>query len=132
MLSAVCHPADAHMSAHHTDLVALNPKNEEIRMPAVRGLADAGSALGGLPRELLDRAAIAPRRQRTFEMVDGRILAGGVGYCLLQAESYATHDEIAFAEPGDMPPAEVRTLVGLGVLVEALAHRLAATVTLVV
>jgi hypothetical protein len=53
-----------------------------------------------------------------------------IGYCILEAEGFATNDEVVFAQPGDMHLLGVRTLEGFGVTVDAVAHRLVATVTI--
>jgi hypothetical protein len=53
-----------------------------------------------------------------------------VGFCILEAEGFVTNDEIVFAEAGDMHLLGVRTLEGFGVMVDPLAHRMVATITL--
>jgi hypothetical protein len=53
-----------------------------------------------------------------------------VGFCILESEGFVTNDEVVFAQPGDMHLLGVRTLEGFGVMVDPLAHRLVATVTL--
>lgn len=54
-----------------------------------------------------------------------------VGYCILEAQGFATADEVVFAEPADMCLLGVRTLEGFGVVVDAIAHRLLSTPTIV-
>jgi predicted aspartyl protease len=112
-------------------LVAINPKREEIRSAPVNVLVDTGSELSWLPAEVLAGTGIQPRRKRLFKMADGRTMDRGVGYCLLEAEGFVTIDEVVFASPGDMLLLGVRTLEGFGVMVDLLAHRLVATITLV-
>ena len=118
------------MSAFYTDLIAINPKREEVKTPPTRILVDTGSELSWLPREVLLAAGITPRRQRVFKMADGRMMTRDVGFCILEAESHLTNDEIVFAEPGDFHLLGIRTLEGFGVMVDALAHRFVATATL--
>ena len=118
------------MSAYYLKLVAINPKREEIRSEPVRVLVDTGSELSWLPAAVLADTGIQPRRKRTFKLADGRIMERDVGFCILESEGFITNDEIVFALPGDMHLLGVRTLEGFGVMVDSLAHRLVATITL--
>ena len=117
------------MSAYYLNLVAVNPKREEIRSEPVRVLVDSGSELSWLPAEVLAATGIVPRRKRSFRLADGRTMERDVGFCILEAEGFITNDEIVFAQPGDMHLLGVRTLEGFGVMVDSLAHRLVATIT---
>lgn len=119
------------MSALYLDMVAINPKREEIRSEPIRVMVDSGSELSWLPARALADAGITPRRKRQFRMADGRVMARDVGYCILEAQGFATNDEVVFAEPGDMCLLGVRTLEGFGVVVDAIAHRLLSTFTIV-
>jgi predicted aspartyl protease len=111
-------------------LVAINPKQEEIRTAPVRVLVDTGSELSWLPAEVLTNAGIHPRRKRLFRMADGRTMERDVGFCILESEGFVTNDEVVFAQPGEMHLLGVRTLEGFGVTVDPLEHRLVATITL--
>jgi predicted aspartyl protease len=119
------------MSAFYLDMVAINPKREEIRSGPVRVMVDSGSELSWLPAEALRDAGITPRRKRRFRMTDGRVMERDVGYCILEAQGHATADEVVFAQPGDTHLLGVRTLEGFGVVVDAIAHRLLSTFTIV-
>jgi predicted aspartyl protease len=118
------------MSAYYVNLVAVNPKREEVRSDSVRVLVDTGSELSWMPAEVLAKAGIQPRRKRLFTMADGRTMQREVGFCILESEGFITNDEVVFAEPGDMHLLGVRTLEGFGVMVDPLAHKLVATATL--
>jgi predicted aspartyl protease len=118
------------MSAYYVNLIAINPKREEIRSVPVRVLVDTGSELSWLPIEVLVSTGIQPRPKRLFRMADGRTMDRDVGFCILESEGFITNDEVVFAQPGDMHLLGVRTLGGFGVTVDPLAHRLVATVTL--
>jgi len=118
------------VSAYYVDLIAINPKREEIRSAPVRVLVDTGSELSWLPIDVLASTGIQPRRKRLFRMADGRTMDRDVGFCILESEGFITNDEVVFAQPGDMHLLGVRTLEGFGVTVDPLAHRLVATVTL--
>lgn len=119
------------MSAFYLDMVAINPKREEIRCEPVRVMIDSGSELSWLPAEALNKAGITPRRKRRFRLADGRVMEREVGYCILEAQGFSTNDEVVFAQPGDMCLLGVRTLEGFGVVVDAIAHRLLSSITIV-
>lgn len=119
------------MSAFYLEMVAINPKREELRSEPVRALVDSGSELSWMPAEALGSAGIMPRRKRRFRLADGRVMERDVGYCILEAQGFSTNDEVVFAEPGDMHLLGVRTLEGFGVVVDAIAHRLLSTFTIV-
>jgi predicted aspartyl protease len=129
---AVRYPLHQHngMSVYYVNLIAINPKHEEVRSAAVRVLVDTGSELSWLPAEVLTSAGIQPRRKRLFRMADGRTMDRDVGFCILESEGFVTNDEVVFAQPGDMHLLGVRTLEGFGVMVDPVAHRLVATITL--
>lgn len=118
------------MSVFRVNLVARNPKREELVTPPVALLVDTGSELTWMPAELLEAIGVTPRRKRQFRMADGKLMSRPVGYAIVAAEGYETTDEVVFAEPGDMKLLGVRTLEGFGVAADPLAHRLVATSTL--
>jgi predicted aspartyl protease len=118
------------MSAYYLNLIAVNPKREEIRSVPVRVLVDTGSELSWLPENVLREAGISRRRRRLFQMADGRTMERDVGFCILETDGFVTNDEVVFAQTGDMYLLGVRTLEGFGVMVDALAHRLVKTATL--
>ncbi len=72
---------------------------------------------------------ILARRKRLFRLADGRTMGRNVGYCIVEAEGFATNDEIVFAEPGDMHRLGGRTLEGFGVMVDPIGHRFVTTIT---
>jgi clan AA aspartic protease len=119
------------MSLFKVNVVARNPKREELATPPVQVLVDTGSELTWLPKEVLAKIGITPRRKRTFSMANKQIIEREVGYAILAAEGYETNDEVVLAEPGDMNLLGVRTLEGFGVTVDNIAHRFVATTTLV-
>lgn len=119
------------MSGFYLEMIAINPKQEEIRSAPVRVMVDSGSQLSWMPAETLTQAGITPRGKRRFRMADGRVMERDVGYCILKAHGHSTTDEVVFAEPGDMHLLGVRTLEGFGVVVDAIAHRLLSTFTIV-
>ena len=119
------------MSAFKVNVVARNPKREELSTQPIPALVDSGSELTWLPADVLASVGIAPRRKRMFSTATQQKVEREVGYAILSAEGYETNDEVVFAEPGDMTLLGVRTLEGFGVVVDNIAHRFVATATLV-
>lgn len=119
------------MSLFRVNVVARNPKREEIETPPVEALVDTGSELTWLPRDVLHQAGITPRRQRWFRTATSQTVTREVGYAILAADGYETADEVVFAEPGDLILLGVRTLEGFGVAVDNVGHRFVAQATIV-
>jgi clan AA aspartic protease len=119
------------MSMFKVNVVARNPKREELATPPIEALVDTGSELTWLPRDVLKNVGITPRRKRIFSTATQQKVEREVGYAILSAEGYETNDEVVFAEPGDMTLLGVRTLEGFGVMVDNIGHRFVATSTIV-
>src|SRR5438132_11177753 len=119
------------MSAVKFNVIARNPKREELATQPVEALVDTGSELTWLPADVLKSVGITPRRKRVFATATQQKVEREVGYAILSSEGYETNDEVVFAEPGDMTLLGVRTLEGFGVMVDNIAHRFVATTTLV-
>ncbi|MGH7393544.1 MAG: retroviral-like aspartic protease family protein [Candidatus Rokuibacteriota bacterium] len=119
------------MSPFTVDVVARNPKREELATPPIAALVDTGSELTWLPAGLLQQAGITPRRRRTFSTATKERVTRDVGYAIVSAEGYETNDEVVFAEPGDMILLGVRTLEGFGVVVDSIGHRFITQPTIV-
>jgi len=119
------------MSAFKVNVVARNPKREELSTQPLPALVNTGSELTWLPADVLISVGITPRRKRMFATATQQKIEREVGYAILSAEGYETNDEVVFAEPGDMTLLGVRTLEGFGVMVDNIAHRFVATTTLV-
>ena len=113
------------------NVVACNPKREELATPPVEALVDTGSELTWLPGELLTAAGIVSRRRRTFQTATKQVIERDIGYAILRSEGYESIDEVVFAEKGDMTLLGVRTLEGFGVSVDNIGHRFVSTTTLV-
>ena len=119
------------MSVYKVNVVARNPKNEDLATEPLEALVDTGSELTWLPADVLGGAGITPRRKRIFATATQQRIEREVGYAILSAEGYATIDEVVFAESGDMTLLGVRTLEGFGVMVDNIGHRFVATTTIV-
>jgi clan AA aspartic protease len=137
----LCAPALATLSFEHgillgmsmfkVNVVARNPKQEELETQPIAALVDTGSELTWLPAEILRSVGITPRRKRVFATATQQKIEREVGYAILRAEGYETNDEVVFAEPSDMTLLGVRTLEGFGVTVDNVGHRFVATTTIV-
>lgn len=119
------------MSLFRLAVIAINPKREELRSPAIDALVDTGSELTWLPADLLRSIGLTPRRKRGFITATKTLISRDVGDAILAVEEFETTDEVVFAEPGDMTSLGIRTLEGFGVMVDPLAHRLVSTTTIV-
>ena len=119
------------MSMFKVNVIARNPKREELATKPLEAFVDTGSELTWLPGEVLKSAGITPRRKRVFATATKQQIEREVGYAILSAEGYETNDEVVFAESGDMTLLGVRTLEGFGVMVDHIGHRFVATTTIV-
>ena len=119
------------MSMFKVNVIARNPKREELATKPLEAMVDTGSELTWLPGEVLRGAGITPRRKRIFATATQEKIQREVGYAILSAEGNETNDEVVFAESGDMTLLGVRTLEGFGVMVDNIGHRFAAKTTIV-
>ena len=119
------------MSMFKVSLTATNPKDETRCTPPVEALVDTGSELSWLPKQILYDAGIVPRGKKRFVTATKQIVERDYGYAILEAEGYATNDEVVFAEDTDMSLLGVRTLEGFSVMVDNIGHRFVATTSLV-
>jgi predicted aspartyl protease len=113
------------------NVTARNPKHEELATQPLSAPVDTGSELTWLPADVLLAIGITPRPKRVFATATQQRIERGIGYAILSAEGYETSDEVVFGESGDMTLLGVRTLDGFGVIVDAIANRFLATITLV-
>lgn len=118
------------VSVFKVNVVACNPKREELSTPPLEALVDTGSELTRLPADTLLNIGVAPRRERAFRTATKPLIQREDGHAILRAEGYETVEEVVFAERGDMTLLGARTLEGLGVMVDNSAHRFVATTTL--
>ena len=112
------------------NLTAVNPSERQRRTPPVEVMVDTGSELSWLPRKELQNIGINSEGKKRFVLANKDIIERDIGYAILQAEGYATNDEVVFAEDGDMTLLGVRTIEGFSVMVDNIGHRFVATATL--
>ena len=106
------------------NLTAVNPSERQRRTPPVEVMVDTGSELSWLPRKELQNIGINPEGKKRFVLANKEIIERDIDYAILQAEGYATNDEIVFAEDGNMTLLGVRTIEGFSVMVDNIGHRL--------
>ena len=82
------------MSMFKVNVVARNPKQEELETQPVEALVDTGSELTWLPGEILQRVGITPRRKRIFATATQQKIEREVGYAILSAEGYETNGSV--------------------------------------
>jgi predicted aspartyl protease len=119
------------MSRFKVNVVARNPKSEELAAEPMAALVDTGSELTWLPADVLKGAGVTSCRKRIFATATKQQVGRDVGCAILSAEGYDTNDEVVFAASGDMTLLGVGTLEGFGVMVDNIAHRFVATTTIV-
>ena len=112
------------------NMTAVNPKEEHRCTPPVEVMVDTSELLSWMPKEKLRDIGITPEGKKRFVTATKEIAERDFGYAILQAEGYATNDEVVFAEDNDMSLLGVRTLEGFSVMVDNIGHRFVATVTL--
>jgi hypothetical protein len=83
------------------NVIARNPKREELATKPLEELVDTGSELTRLPADVLKGPGITPRRKRIFATVAQQKIKREIGYAILSAEGYETNDEVVFAESGE-------------------------------
>src|SRR3984893_8798801 len=111
------------MSAFKVNVVARNPKREELSTQPLPALVDTGSELTWLPADVLMSVGITPRRKRVFATATQQKIEREIGYAILSAEGYETNDEVVFAEPGDMTLPGDKTLEGFVMRMDNIARR---------
>ena len=119
------------MSTFKVNVIARNPKSEELSTQPISALVDTASELTWLPADVLNSVGIKPRRKRMFATATQQKVERDVGYAILSAEGYETNDEVVFAQPSDLTPLGMRTLAGFGAMVDSIAHRFVGNTTLV-
>lgn len=119
------------MSIFKIDVIAINPKSEELKTSPIKAIVDTGSELTWLPKDKLTEIGIPPKKKKLFMTATGQRVERDVGYAILSAQGYETNDEVVFAENSDMILLGVRTLEGFGVSVDNVRHRLVTQITLV-
>src|SRR5438876_11910001 len=119
------------MSAFKVNVVARNPKREELSTQPIPALVDSGSELTWLPANILTSVVSRYVESECSPLPRRKKVEREVGYAILSAEGYETNDEVVFAEPGDLTLLGVRTLEGFGVMVDNIGHRFVATTTIV-
>jgi len=111
------------MSSFKVQVVAVNPKDETKITQPIEAMVDTGYELTWLPRNLLTKIGIKPRKKKFFVTATGEKVEREVGYAILRAEGFEANDEVVFGEKGDFDLLGVYTIEGFGVMVDNIAHR---------
>jgi len=113
------------MGSLATSISVTNPQDrtQVVVIPSL--LVDSGSELTWVRTERLRPAKIQPvRTQQKFELADGSTVARDVGWAIIQVGTFATIDEVVFANANDKELLGVHTLEGLRLLVDPHGRRL--------
>jgi clan AA aspartic protease len=115
------------MGCFYADVVVLNVKEESRKAAVQHLLVDTGAESSWIPRAILESIGVERRKKdQSFQMANGQIITRGVGYAVIQSDSYETVDEVVFAEAGDLPLLGARTLEGFNARVDPVNKRLVA------
>lgn len=94
-------------------------RSEELEL-----LVDTGSTYTWIPKGVLGRLGIKPKRRRRFRTVDGRMLERGVGETIVECMGERATRVVVFAEEKDAAVLGVDALEGLGLEVDPLTKQL--------
>ena len=91
-------------------------------------LVETGSEATRVPRKVLEQLGVqAEKKDRSFQMANGKVITRTVGYALLEVPpDFKTVDEVVFAQEGDLSILGARSLEGLNVRVGPEAKQLVA------
>jgi predicted aspartyl protease len=92
------------------------------RSGEITALADTGSTLTWIPRDVLAGIDIRPMRRTTVELLDGRRMERDTAEALVELGDDATASRVVFGEPGDATVLGLTVLEQLGLAVDPV-HR---------
>ena len=87
-------------------------------------LVDTGSEFTWIPRTVLESLDVKVQRRQGFIVADGRRLERDMGYAIVHAASFATADDVVFAEAEDLVLLGVRSIEGLNLRVDVVRKQL--------
>ena len=73
------------MSMFKVNVIARNPKRQELATKPLEAVVDTGSELTWVPAEVLKGAGITPRRKRIFAMAPQQKVEREIGCAILSA-----------------------------------------------
>ncbi|MDT7887643.1 MAG: aspartyl protease family protein [Desulfurococcales archaeon] len=103
-------------------VVIRNPEVGAAR--EVELIADTGSILTWISKDVLKEIGIKPRRVRLFRTIDGRVITREVGVATIRYEDYEGDVEVVFAEGGDAQVLGVTALETLGLEIDPVSGKL--------
>ena len=111
------------MGLTRVKVTLLNPFEPKFKTE-LEVLVDTGSVLPWIPRPILEKLNIKPRRRREFKTIDGKSVSRKVGLTTIRYEAYETDVEVVFAEEKDVPVLGVTALESLGYRVNPVTEKL--------
>jgi hypothetical protein len=82
------------------NVIARNPKREDLATPPIEAVVDTGSELTWLPSDALRSIGVHPRRRRSFSTATKQIVDRDVGFAILGAEDTRRSTKSCSANPG--------------------------------
>ncbi len=101
-----------------------NPQRPELGEQEVELIVDTGSVLPWIPKRVLNKLDLRPRRKRVFRTIDGKELERDVGMVTIKYDEHEADVEVVFAEEKDTPVLGVVALESLGYRVNPITGKL--------
>ena len=96
----------------------------ELRKQEIELIVDAGSILSWIPKGVLDKLDLRPRRRRIFRTIDGKEIKRDVGIATIKYNEHEADVEVVFAEEKDTPVLGVIALENLGYRINPITGKL--------
>ncbi len=94
------------------------------RYERVEALVDTGATYTLVPREVLDRLAVRPQRDRRFILADQREVTYPTPWVMAKIDGDAQPTIVVFGDPGSDPILGAVTLVEFGLAVDPVRRQL--------
>lgn len=107
-------------------MVVTNPRTG-VRSEELPALADTGTTLSVVPRNILEQLGITPVRSIALVLADGRRASRGVGDAAVGVNGESVPCRVVFGESGDATLLGLTVLEPLGLAVDPVRRRLVPT-----
>ena len=111
------------MGLTNVKVVVSNPFDPKLKVE-FKLIVNTGSVLSWIPRTILQKLNIKPRRRRDFKTIEGRSILREVGVATIGYEEYEADVEVVFAEEKDIPVLGATALESLGYRVNPITGEL--------
>ena len=111
------------MGLTNVKVVVSNPFDPRSKV-GLELIVNTGSVLSWIPRALLEKLNIKPRRKRDFKTIEGRSVPREVGLATIKYEEHEADVEVVFAEEKDVPVLGATALESLGYWVNPITGKL--------